>query len=147
MENLGLGSIISVDLIWSRSTYGVCKAGAPRDTYLRFKTFARSTQYLLYFSFVLYSRLRLENILDYEAFLAADRWRWRCSGSASTASRWHDILFHLVRKCSIRQIIGNAKLICYPSGDSYTQTNFDINGTQPSAGNPMGNPTIGESRI
>ncbi|KAJ5337740.1 hypothetical protein N7452_004468 [Penicillium brevicompactum] len=28
-------------------------------------------------------------------------------------------------------------------GDSYTQTNFDINGTQPSAGNPMGNPTIG----
>ncbi|CAG8033681.1 unnamed protein product [Penicillium olsonii] len=28
-------------------------------------------------------------------------------------------------------------------GDSYTQSNFDVDGTQPSAGNPMGNPTLG----
>ncbi|CAG8140103.1 unnamed protein product [Penicillium salamii] len=28
-------------------------------------------------------------------------------------------------------------------GDSYTQTNFNVNGTQPSAANPMGNPTLG----
>jgi hypothetical protein len=31
-----------------------------------------------------------------------------------------------------------------PSGDSYTQSNFDVNGTQPSAANAMGNPTLGE---
>lgn len=30
------------------------------------------------------------------------------------------------------------------SGDSYTQTNFNVNGTQPSAVNPMGNPTLGK---
>ncbi|EKG10343.1 Lipase GDSL [Macrophomina phaseolina MS6] len=29
----------------------------------------------------------------------------------------------------------------YCSGDSYTQTGFDVNGTQPSADNPFGNPT------
>ncbi|KAJ5988700.1 hypothetical protein N7481_003910 [Penicillium waksmanii] len=28
-------------------------------------------------------------------------------------------------------------------GDSYSQTNFNVNGTQPSASNPMGNPTLG----
>ncbi|KAJ5294363.1 hypothetical protein N7508_009184 [Penicillium antarcticum] len=28
-------------------------------------------------------------------------------------------------------------------GDSYTQSNFDVNGTQPSSSNPMGNPNIG----
>ena len=27
-----------------------------------------------------------------------------------------------------------------PSGDSYTQTGFEVNGTQPSIGNPLGNP-------
>ncbi|KAJ5103249.1 hypothetical protein N7532_003778 [Penicillium argentinense] len=28
-------------------------------------------------------------------------------------------------------------------GDSYSQSNFDVNGTQPSASNPMGNPELG----
>ncbi|KAK5800705.1 hypothetical protein VI817_002917 [Penicillium citrinum] len=28
-------------------------------------------------------------------------------------------------------------------GDSYSQTNFNVNGTQPSAANPMGNPALG----
>ncbi|CAI7587092.1 unnamed protein product [Penicillium glandicola] len=28
-------------------------------------------------------------------------------------------------------------------GDSYTMTSFDVNGTQPTTGNPMGNPTLG----
>ena len=27
-----------------------------------------------------------------------------------------------------------------PSGDSYTQTGFELNGTQPAIGNPLGNP-------
>lgn len=27
------------------------------------------------------------------------------------------------------------------SGDSYTQTGFNVNGSQPSDGNPLGNPT------
>ena len=31
------------------------------------------------------------------------------------------------------------------SGDSYTMTSFDIYGEQPSASDPMGNPTLGES--
>lgn len=31
-----------------------------------------------------------------------------------------------------------------PSGDSYTQTDFTVDGTQPSISNPMGNPILGE---
>lgn len=30
------------------------------------------------------------------------------------------------------------------SGDSYTQTEFTVDGTQPSTTDPMGNPTLGE---
>lgn len=29
------------------------------------------------------------------------------------------------------------------SGNSYTMTSFDVGGTQPTAGNPMGNPALG----
>lgn len=32
----------------------------------------------------------------------------------------------------------------YVSGNSYTTTTFNVDGTQPSASNPMGNPTLGQ---
>ncbi|OQD71930.1 hypothetical protein PENPOL_c001G04883 [Penicillium polonicum] len=40
----------------------------------------------------------------------------------------------------------DAPTYLFTFGDSYTQTEFNVDGTQPSTTNPMGNPTLGEDR-
>lgn len=52
-------------------------------------------------------------------------------------------LFTLYDIIVFNQLIGE-KLNELHSGDSYTQTEFAVDGTQPSTTNPMGNPTLGE---
>ncbi len=43
-------------------------------------------------------------------------------------------------------ITRNSNLLIDNSGDSYTSTNFDINGAQPSASNPLGNNDLGNGQ-
>ncbi|OQE17187.1 hypothetical protein PENFLA_c025G00411 [Penicillium flavigenum] len=59
---------------------------------------------------------------------------WQAQGALTYLFTLYDIVLY--------QLIGE-KLNELYSGDSYTQTELAVNGTQPSTMNPMGNPTLG----
>ena len=67
-----------------------------------------------------------------------DEHHWRGNSSSYRFQR-HKVLVQLVR--SLHITLSTTRLIfTLHSGDSYTQTGFEIGGTAPRAGNPFGNP-------